>query len=514
MVRPIYQLDHFDQGVNPYGKDIATKCVQIWTFLLEGGKEQTFAKYAMSHFPFGKCDKYKIIINKPGPSRYHIPMNNLKKKYGFWTATAMVVGITIGSGVFFKADDVLKASGGDLPTALTAWLIGGSIMIVTAYVFSNIATRIERVNGVVDYFEQAYGQEAGYMVGWFMTFIYYPTLVAVLAWVSANYTVVLFGWEQGVWAIAAAYMTGFFMLNYFSPVLAGRWQVTSTAIKLIPLALVAVLGGVAGLSTGMTVLNFTQAAKTMADSSGGLAVATLSTAFAYEGWIIATVINAELKDAKQTLPRALVAGTLAVAAIYMCYYLGISGVLTNEQVLVEGDNAPVRVIALIFSRLSGTLLTVFVIISCLGTLNGLIMGSARGMFSIASRDMGPRPDLFRQVSAAYNSTTASALMGFALSAFWLMVWYGNFHGWWGGFMDISELPIAFLYVIYISLYAWVMKTFTDLGIISRLLCPFLAGAGSVYIIWGAVQKDMFLHFLTLSLIILAAGHVLKNKARR
>lgn len=441
-------------------------------------------------------------------------MNNLQKKYGFWTATAMVVGIVIGSGVFFKADDVLKASGGSLTTALTAWLIGGAIMVVTAYVFSNIATRIERVNGVVDYFEQAYGQNAGYMVAWFLTFIYYPTLVAVLAWVSANYTVALLGWDQGVWALAAVYMTGFFLLNYFSPVLAGRWQVTATILKLIPLALVAVVGTIAGLSSGMTLQNFTQAAQTVADSGGGLAVATLSTAFAYEGWIIATVINAELKDAKRTLPRALVVGTIAVVVIYMTYYIGISGVLTNEQVLVEGDGAPVQVIALIFSKVSGTLLTVFVIISCLGTLNGLIMGSARGMFSIASRDMGPRPDLFKRVNAANNSTTNSALVGFALSAMWLVVWYGNFHGWWGSFMDISELPIAFLYVIYISIYLWVMKTFTDLGGFSRFVCPALAGAGSLYIIWGAIQKDMFIHFLVVSLLILAIGIALRKGNNR
>ncbi|MBG0791598.1 MAG: amino acid permease [Desulfovibrionaceae bacterium] len=443
-------------------------------------------------------------------------MDNLHKKYGFWTATAMVVGIVIGSGVFFKADDVLKASGGSLTTALTAWLIGGAIMIVTAYVFANIATRIERINGVVDYFEQAYGTNAGYLVAWFMTFIYYPTLVAVLAWVSGNYTAALLGLENGVWPIAAVYLTGFFLLNYFSPVLAGRWQVTATVIKLIPLALVAVVGTVAGMGSGMTVQNFTQAAQTVSDSGGGLAVATLSTAFAYEGWIIATVINAELRNAKSTLPRALVVGTIAVVIIYMTYYLGISGVLSNDQVLAEGDGAPVQVIALIFSKVSGTLLTVFVIISCLGTLNGLIMGSARGMFSIASRNLGPRPDVFKRVNPAYNSTTSSALLGFVLSMFWLLVWYGNFKGWWGGFMDISELPIAFLYVIYISLYIWVARTFTDLGAFSRRVCPVLAGAGSVYIIWGAVQKDMFLHFLVLSALILGAGYALKggNRNRR
>ncbi len=82
------------------------------------------------------------------------------------------------------------------------------------------------------------------------------------------------------------------------------------------------------------------------------------------------------------------------------------------------------------------------------------MGSARGMYSVASRDMGPRPDLFRRVNPTTNSTTNSALLGYVLSSFWLMVWYGNFAGWWGQFMDISELPIAFLYVIYISIYIW------------------------------------------------------------
>ncbi|WP_320173732.1 amino acid permease [Maridesulfovibrio sp.] len=441
-------------------------------------------------------------------------MDNLQKKYGFWTATAMVVGIVIGSGVFFKADDVLKAAGGDLPTALIAWLIGGSIMVVTAYVFSKIATRIEKVNGLVDYFEEAYGEKAGYMVGWFMTFIYYPTLVAVLAWVSANYSVGLMGMKDMLWPLSFVYLTGFFLLNYYSPVLAGKWQVSSTVIKLIPLGLVAVVGGFAGLSSGQTMQNFMQTASEISGSGGGLAVATLSTAFAYEGWIIATVINAELKDAKTTLPRALVVGTIAVMTIYMLYYLGISGVLTNDQVLAEGDAAPVRVIEMIFGNVGGTLLTVFVIISCLGTLNGLIMGSARGMFSIASRDLGPKASLFKQVNPVTNSTSWSAIIGYFLSCFWLVVWYGNFHGWWGQFMDVSELPIAFLYVIYISIYIWVMKTFTDLDPISRYLCPLLAGCGSVYIIWGAIQKDMFIHFLILFLLIQAAGAMLMNSSKK
>lgn len=427
-------------------------------------------------------------------------MQGLQRKYGIWTAIAMVIGIVIGSGVFFKADDVLKASGGSLPTALLAWFIGGTIMVVTAFVFAGIATRIEKVNGLVDYFEEAYGWRAGYLVAWFMTFVYYPTLVAVLAWVSAKYSINLAGLDQGVWGLALFYMVLFFLLNIYSPVLAGQWQVSATVIKLIPLVLVAVVGSITGLASGQTFSSFANAASTVS-SGGGLAVATLSTAFAYEGWIIATSINAELKDAKRSLPRALLFGSTAVVIIYMLYYLGISGVLSNEQVIAAGDSAPVEVMSIIFGRMGGILLTIFVIISCLGTLNGLIMGSSRGMFSIASRGLGPKPEFFATIDPRTNSTKNSALLGFGLSLFWLLVWYGNFAGWFGGFMDISELPIAFLYFIYISLYFWVMKRFTDLGLFSRIVAPLMSGAGSLYIIWGAVQKDMFIHFFLLIVAI-------------
>ncbi len=440
-------------------------------------------------------------------------MEQLKEKYGFWTATAMVVGIVIGSGVFFKADDVLKAAGGSLPTALIAWLIGGTIMVVTAYVFAQIATRINKINGVVDYFERAYGVRAGYMVAWFMTFIYYPTLVSVLAWVSARYTSSLMDWETGLWPLSWFYLFLFFALNILSPILAGKWQVTATAIKLVPLVLIAIVGSISGLMSGQTVQSFTVSAQSVAGSGGGLALATLSTAFAYEGWIIATSINAELKDAKRILPRALIFGTILVALIYILYYLGISGVLSNDQVLAAGDNAPVEVMAGVVGPLAGTILSVFVIVSCLGTLNGLVMACCRGMYSIASRGLGPRAHTFSTVNNSTNSTVPSALLGLVLSMLWMVVWYGNFNGWWGGFMDISELPIAFLYVIYISLYFWVMRTFTDLGAINRFVVPLLAAAGSLYIIWGAVQKDMFLIFLLITLIVIAAGVLLMGVNR-
>lgn len=145
------------------------------------------------------------------------------------------------------------------------------------------------------------------------------------------------------------------------------------------------------------------------------------------------------------------------------------------------------------------------VISCLGTLNGLIMGSARGMFSIASRDLGPKAEIFKVVNRKTGATLNSAILGFCLSALWMIVWCGNVQGWWGKFMDISELPIAFLYVIYIAFCIWVMREYRDLGPFSRFLAPLLAATESVYITWGAIQKDMFIHFVIITAAIMMSG---------
>ncbi len=426
----------------------------------------------------------------------------------------MVVGIVIGSGVFFKSDDVLLATNGSMGLALLAWLIGGSIMVVTAYIFAQMATRIQKVNGLVDYFEAAYGSRAGYLVSWFMSTMYFPGLVAILAWVSANYTLVLFGLDSGVWALAFIYLTLITLLNITAPIIAGRVQVSTTIIKLIPLALVAITGTISGLLSGQLFNNFTNVAKSVSSQSGGgLAVATVATAFAYEGWIIATSINSELKNGKKDLPRALMVGTATIVVVYVLFYIGISGVLTNDQLILAGDNAPVEVLSNIFKTFGGTLLSVFVVVSCIGTLNGLVMANSRGVYSGAVRGMGPAPHLFSKINKKTNTPLPSAILGYFFALCWLTVWYGNFAGWFNGFLDFSELPIVFLYVIYIAIYIWYMKTFTHLGFVSRYVVPVLASMGSLYMIWGASKKDMFFTFLIIFLCIMGVGAFFTKKSK-
>lgn len=70
--------------------------------------------------------------------------DQLEKKYGLLMAIAMVVGIVIGSGVFFKAEKVLVTTGGDLPLGILAWFLGGLVMIICAYNFAVMATKYEK----------------------------------------------------------------------------------------------------------------------------------------------------------------------------------------------------------------------------------------------------------------------------------------------------------------------------------------------------------------------------------
>lgn len=441
-------------------------------------------------------------------------MEQVSKKYGFLTTTAMVVGIVIGSGVFFKADDVLIASGGSLVGSLTAWLIGGLIMVVSAYTFSLFARRVEKSNGVVDYIEMAYGNNVAYYVAIFMGWVYYPILAGILAWVSGLYSTALFGTTgYSIWYFTVFYYVLFAGLNYFSPKLSGYWQVSATFIKLIPIALIAVVGIIVGLFNGVTAENFQTAAVVTSSGTTGLATAVLATAFAYDGWITATSINAEIIDAKKTLPKALVFGTLLIMGAYMLYYLGLAGTLSNQAFVDQGDTAVYSAAQQLFGNAAGTLLLVFIIISCLGTLNGLTLGTSRGMYSIAVRNRGYKPALFTKVDSKDAAPKASVIVGFVIGALWLVVWFGNFEGWWNGFMDTSELPIAFMYAIFISVYVYIIRSFKDESFINRFVFPIAAIAGSLYIVFAAVQKDLFIVFIVIMAAIAILGFLFDRSSR-
>jgi basic amino acid/polyamine antiporter, APA family len=439
--------------------------------------------------------------------------NGLRKKYGLFTAISMVVGIVIGSGVFFKAEKVLKETNGNIPLGIVAWGLVGLIMIVCSYAFATMATRHEKINGVVDYADVLVGRRYGYFVGWFMATIYQPTLTSVLAWVSARYTCVLLDWDitgGACMVIACFYLIAIYALNSLSPVLAGRFQVTTTIIKLVPLTLMAVAGTLVGLSNGMTVQNFTLAAADTAKSGGGLFAAVVAVAFAYEGWIIATSINAEIRDSKKNLPRALMIGAVIVVAVYILYYIGLSGAVPAAELMNNGQAGAKLAFQNVFGQVAGTLIFVFIIISCLGTLNGLMVGCTRALYSLAARGYGPKPNLLKQVDNATNMPANSAIVGLLLCAFWLLYFYGaNLTASWFGpvSFDTSELPIVTLYAGYIPILLMMMKRETELGSFKRFVMPGIAAISCVFMVVAACMAHRLavVYYMAVFLVIMAAG---------
>ncbi len=317
--------------------------------------------------------------------------------------------------------------------------------------------------------------------------------------------------------ISGFYLIASYAVNALSPVAAGKFQVSTTAIKLIPLLLMAVIGTIAGLANGMTVENFTTVVVPV-EKSTALFTAVVASAFAYEGWIVATSINAELRDAKKNLPKALLFGTIIVIVVYILYYVGLAGGISNAEMMQNGEEGAKAAFTKIFSNVGGTLLFVFVVISCLGTLNGLMLGCTRGMYSLAARNVGPRPNIFKQVDNGTNMPANSSIFGLLLCSCWLLYFYGaNLTEPWFGPLafDSSELPIVTLYAAYIPIFFRLMKNEKDLSFGKRFVIPTLAILGSIFMVVAAI----FAHgiavawYLLLFAIIMTIGSFFSQPKR-
>lgn len=462
-------------------------------------------------------------------------MEKLQKRYGLPTAICMVVGTVIGSGVFFKAQNVLDATDGDMPLGILAWAITGMLMIFCSLQFATMAQKYQKVSGVVDYAEVTCGKGYAYYLAWFLVNIYYPGMTSVLAWVSARYFGEIFGWaanSANVLCLAGFVLIASYTLNAFSPKLAGKFQVSATVIKLIPICLMAVVGTIVGITKGTLITNFETLVpnEIAGTTSGGLFAAIVATVFAYEGWIVATSINAELKNPKKTLPLALVIGSIVVVIAYILYYIGVAGGASTRVLIEKGATTA---FSNIFGTVGGVLLNVCIVISCLGTLNGLMVGATRGMYAIATRGEGPRPEMFDEVDKHTNMVTNSSIWGLFVCSAWLVYFYGaNLgDGWFGLFnFDSSELPIVTIYAFYIPMFIiWMIKE-KDLGVIKRFVLPVIGTISCGFMVFAAIYAHGYtpyinakangsfscpvLFYLILFAVIMLAGAVLRKGKKK
>ena len=438
--------------------------------------------------------------------------NGLKKQYGLLMAICMVVGTVVGSGVFFKAQAILQKTNGDMPLGVLAWIIGGAVMIFCVLAFCVMAQQYEKVNGLVDYAEATVGSKYAYMMGWFATTIYTPAMTSVLAWLTARYFLTFLVSVNPDLQLAGDPVTGtetfllagfilicVFAVNTLSSKLAGKLQISATFIKLIPLLLMAVVGTIYGLSHNMAGEPVSILAGNFATSAGDfkpLFGAVVATAFAYEGWILATSINSEIKDSKKNLPIALVLGGVIIIAIYLFYYMGVAGGASVETLM---NDVATTAFTTVFGNVFGNILNLFVAVSCLGTLNGLLIGCIRGMYSISVRNMGPKVDLMKQIDPASGMPSNSCIIGLVIVAAWLVYFYGanlTAKPWFGVFsFDSSELPIITIYALYIPMFIQFMRKAKELSALKRFVLPALGIIGSSFMVIAAIYSHGYLPYL-------------------
>ena len=450
--------------------------------------------------------------------------NGLKKQYGLLMAICMVVGTVVGSGVFFKAQAILDKTNGDMPMGILAWIIGGLVMIFCVLAFCVMAQQYEKVNGLVDYAEATIGSKYAYLMGWFATTIYTPAMTSVLAWLTARYFLTFMVSvnpnfqltgnpvsSAETFVLAGFILICVFAVNTLSSKLAGKLQISATFIKFIPLIVMAIGGVIYGLSHDITGAPLEAGSSMLganfATSAGDfkpLFGAVVATAFAYEGWILATSINSEIKDSKKNLPIALIAGGIIIVAIYLFYYIGVAGGAPVEVLKDKDQGAPVAFVN-VFGNVLGNILNLFVAVSCLGTLNGLLIGCIRGMYSISVRNMGPKVDLMKQVDPASGMPSNSCIVGLVIVAAWLVYFYGaNLYNvgneaatsWFGKFsFDSSELPIITIYALYIPMFIQLMRKAKGLSAIKRFVLPALGIIGSGFMVVAAIYSHGYLPYV-------------------
>ena len=394
-----------------------------------------------------------------------------KREYGLVTLMSAVIGTVIGSGIFFKSEEILNITDGNVLLGLLVFAAGGIIMLLCAASFALLSGESGSRGGVVGYAEKMCGKGFARFAALFSADFYLPSMTATLAYVSGGYLCELLGFggsETLRVAFSGMLLVLFFAANTLTPDAAGKFQVVTVAIKLLPLLVVGAVGCVS-LFEGGGVIHEPSGA------SASFLPALLSSAFAYEGWIAVTALDGNVKNAKRNMPIALVLGSLTVLAVYVLYYLGVVGVSDNGSSTAAFE--------MLFGVGGRRVMTAFITVSCLGALNGLTMSVVRGHYVLSeymtARERGER--LFGEISARTGIPVLSGIMGLLVSEMWLF--YKSVSTWVG--FDPAEASISVMYGIYIPIFIIMTVRMKGMSPIKRYVLPLAAALAACVVALAA-----------------------------
>ncbi|SHJ82352.1 APC family permease [Tepidibacter formicigenes] len=402
--------------------------------------------------------------------------NELKKDLGLVPALSIVVGMVIGSGVFFMPTKVFGETGAP-GLGIIAWILGGTISIAAGLTAAEVSAAIPKTGGMMTYLKEIYGDVWGYLLGWAQVLIYIPAVMAALGIIFATQAVSLMGLSDKmivpIGIIAIIFLT---IMNGLGSKTGGMIQTVSTICKLIPLFAIIVVGFIKG--DGGVVRLFPISVDTHPVVTG-LGSALAATMFAYDGWICVGNIAGEMKNPAKDLPKAIIGGLSIIMSVYVLINIAYLFVLP-AHVLASTNTPATDVANIIFGANGGKIITIGILVSIFGTLNGFILTGPRIPYAMAVENKLPGSKWIAKLHPKFNTPVNASIL---LSIFAIIYALS------GNFGPLIDLIVFIIWIFYVMTFIGVFILRKNKPNIPRPykvpmypVIPILAIMGGLYII--------------------------------
>lgn len=436
-----------------------------------------------------------------------------KQKFGLFTSISMIAGIVIGSGIFFKTDDILFATSGNVLHGVLLWSVGAIGIIFGGLSVSEFGRRSDSAGGLITYCEIAWGKTWGFLSGWFQIVFYFPAIIGLLSWVSSIYIGLLFGIDDPldlrIWMMTLITIIVFFIINITHTMIASKLQNIGLVVKLAALITLSIIGITMGDVSNITVSSTTNA-------PANLFAGLIACAFAFDGWFVAPSIAHEMKNPRRNLPIALIVAPILILIVYLAYFIGINLMLGPELIMSLGDGSVGYIVSQLFGPIGIKIVYVMVSISVLAAVNGLILGYLRMPYALAIRNEFPKSEWFNRLHQKFGLSINSAILCFLIVLGWLglhaLSQFGvEFMGLSFSGLQIDSMPIVLTYFFFVSLYLYLIPYHYKKREWFRMVAPILACFGAGLVIYGGMsQENSFIYFL-ISFVGIGVGALIRPK---
>lgn len=308
----------------------------------------------------------------------------LPRTLGVWSAAFILVGITIGSGIFRVPAQIATTL--DSPGAfLLVWVLGGLITLTGALSIAELAAMYPRSGGILAYIAEAWGPFPAFVYGWAELTVIRASAVGGISMIFAEYLghfVPLS--EQSQSYVAAVTIFVIALLN---------WLGVGYASKLMNVTTILKYGAILGL--GLFAFGAGNGSFANLTTSGGGTVtasavltALILVMWTYDGWSNLAQIGGEVKDPGRNMPRALILGAVSIVLIYLfinAAYLYLVPVGEMAGVPLVAAEAAARIP--LFGAAGAAIISAIVMLSCFGATNGSMMAGPRVFFGMADRGL-------------------------------------------------------------------------------------------------------------------------------